>query len=42
MGGSRDTGDVAEVPEEQREDVDSYDPDDYGGPPAALPSAEAG
>lgn len=28
-----DTGDFAEVPAEQREDVDGYDPDDYGGVP---------
>jgi hypothetical protein len=33
MGTPTDTGDVAEVPVDQREDRDGYHPDDYGGPP---------
>ena len=33
MGTPNDTGDVAEVSVDQREDRDGYNPDDYGGPP---------
>lgn len=37
-----DTGDIAEVPPHERADLDSYDPDDYGGVPVFGDEPEKG